>query len=296
MIKIAQRNKAELALMGVTIIWGTTFVTVKNALADVSTFLFLAVRFSLAALVLLMLYRKGVQWKKSGPAVFAGCLLFAAYAFQTVGLETTTPSKSAFLTGLCIPMVPLASSLIYRSRPRAFELAGIAIASAGMALMTLPAGRFDVSKGDFLSLLCAVAFAVHIVVVGHYSNLIGFKTLVVIQIATAALLGLGTFRFVEPVRFAPTAAVAIAVIVTGLLATALAFRTQAWAQQHTSSTRTALIFALEPVAAFVTSYLLYGETLTTRGLLGAGLILIGILAVELRKSDIETQIRLEPSN
>ena len=174
-------GRAELTLAGITVLWGTTFVVVKSALADVSPVLFLALRFSLAALALLAIYGRGIRRKGIVPGIVAGCLLFAAYVFQTMGLELTTPSKSAFLTGLSIPMVPLASSLVYRIRPRLIEVAGILIATLGMALMTLPSGSFGMSRGDLFSFLCAVVFALHIVVVSHYSPMLGFETIAVIQ-------------------------------------------------------------------------------------------------------------------
>jgi drug/metabolite transporter (DMT)-like permease len=282
------RLRAELALAGVTIIWGTTFVVVKSALAEVSTFVFLALRFSVAALALIAIYRRALGRNNLWPGIFAGVLLFAAYVFQTLGLERTTPSKSAFLTGLSIPMVPFVSSLVYRIKPRLIEVAGILVASTGMALLTLTPGsgtRFGMSQGDFLSFLCAVTFAFHIVIIGHYSQLHGFQSLAAPQVATAAILALGFFRFAEPIRFHLTAGVVSAVLVTGLLATALAFTTMAWAQQYTSPTRAALIFALEPLVAWLTSWVLTGEKLANRGKVGAVMILAGILFVELtRKS------------
>jgi drug/metabolite transporter (DMT)-like permease len=278
--------RAELALVGVTIIWGTTFVVVKAALAQVSTFVFLTLRFWVAAVVLILIYRGAIRRRGIGAGMLAGSLLFTAYVFQTRGLELTTPSKSAFLTGLSIPMVPLVSSLVYAMRPRLVEGAGILIASLGMMLMTLaPAAdwRSGMSRGDLLSLLCAVTFAFHIVIIGHYSQLYGFKSLAAVQIATAAVLGSVLFRFAEPIRFHLTPGVAAAVLITGLLATALAFTTQAWAQQYTSPNRAALIFALEPPIAWLTSYALTGERMTNRGKVGAGMILAGILWVELTR-------------
>jgi drug/metabolite transporter (DMT)-like permease len=287
-----KRTQADLALAGITIVWGTTFVIVKSALNDVSPFLFLTLRFCLATFALCLIYRGTLQkFKKSFllPGLLAGCLLFAAYVFQTIGLELTTPSKSAFLTGLSIPLVPLASSLVYRDRPRLREVSGILIASFGMILMTLPSSwsassGFAMERGDFLSVLCAVTFALHIVVIGHYSPIIGFAPLAVAQIGTAAALGLFSVWFAEPVRFSATPGVAVAVLLTGLMATALAFTTQAWAQQYTSASRAALIFALEPVIAWTTSWILTGETISGRGMAGAGLILAGILVVELKRS------------
>lgn len=278
------RSRAELALAGVTIIWGSTFVLVKSALTDISTYLFLTLRFTVAAVVLLAIYRGALRRKGIWPGVFAGCLLYAAYVCQTLGLELTTPSKSAFLTGLSIPMVPLASSLVYRVRPRRLEVAGILVASIGMALMTLPPGSsvMNVSRGDFLSFLCAVIFALHIVVVSHYSPVIGFQTVAVLQVGAAALLGLVSTLVSGSVRFQMSTGVVSAVLITGLLATALAFTTMAWAQKYTTATRSALIFSLEPVVAWLTSWVLTGEVLPVRSGIGAGLILAGILLVELR--------------
>jgi len=182
-------------------------------------------------------------------------------------------------------MVPFASSLVYRSRPRLFEVGGILIASFGMALMTLPSGRFEMSRGDFLSLLCAVTFALHIVVISHYSPIIGFETIAVIQVVTAAVLGIGSVPLAGPLKFHASAEVATAVLITGLLATAVAFTVMAWAQQYTTATRSALIFSLEPVVAWVTSWLIAGETLSIRARAGAGLILAGVLLVETKRGE-----------
>ncbi len=279
------RTRAELALIGVTVIWGTTFVMVKNALLEVSTILFLTMRFGLAAAVLTAIYWNKLNRRGIRPSILAGALLFAAYVFQTMGLELTTPSKSAFLTGLSIPMVPLASSLVYRIVPRLAEAAGVVVASFGMALMTLPEGSlasWGMNRGDILTTGCAVAFALHMIVVARYAPVVGFETVAVGQAVTAALLGVATAGWVEPVRFHMSPLVALAVAVTGLLATALAFTTMAWAQKHTTATRSALIFALEPVVAWITSWILTGETLSLRARLGAGLILGGVLLVEFR--------------
>jgi drug/metabolite transporter (DMT)-like permease len=283
--------RAELALAGVTVIWGTTFVIVKAALAEVSGIAFLAMRFWVAAVALILIYSRTLRKSgvRPGPGVLAGTILFVAYVFQTTGLERTTPSKSAFLTGLAIPMVPFVGSLVYKQWPRRIELAGILVASAGMGLLTLPGDSgwtWQISTGDLLSLLCAVTFAIHIVVVGHYSQIEGFHSLAVVQIVTAATLAAVSVGFTVPVRFHMTPAVATAVVVTGLLATALAFTTQAWAQQYTSASRAALIFTLEPPVAWLTSYVLTGERMANRGKVGAGLILLGILAVELTKVTI----------
>jgi drug/metabolite transporter (DMT)-like permease len=279
--------RADLALGGIALIWGATFVLVKQALQDVSTLLFLALRFSLAASALALVLRgrytgfaSGRQTLKGG--VLAGICLFSGYLFQTFGLRYTTASKSAFITGLSIVMVPLLGSAVYKNVPHASEWLGVVIATFGMALLTLQGGRLGISFGDLLTLFCAVGFAAHILIVGHYSRRVGFEGLSLVQISTAALIALGTFWWVEPPRIQWTPGLLVALGVTGLLATALAFTVQAWAQRHTSATHTALIFALEPVFAWLTSFLVVGEILSTRAALGAVLILCGIILVELK--------------
>jgi drug/metabolite transporter (DMT)-like permease len=160
-----------------------------------------------------------------------------------------------------------------------------------MILMTLPSSSsrdfLAMNRGDLLSVLCAATFALHIVVIAHFTRLQGFEPIAVTQIATAALLGACLFRIAEPVRLNMTIGVAAAVLVTGLFATALAFTTQAWAQQYTPANRAAVIYALEPVVAWLTSYLLTGETMTRVGIAGAALILAGILLVELKRIEGE---------
>jgi drug/metabolite transporter (DMT)-like permease len=291
------RPKAEAALALNTIIWGSTFVMVKGALANISPILFLALRFSLATAALLAvlrrpLTRRGVTGGEIRAGLLIGLFLFAGYFFQTIGLQFTSAPKSAFLTATSSVMVPLLARLVYRSRPQRCEVLGLLAATAGMGLMTLEGPLGSVNSGDLLTLCCAVAYAGHIVTLGHYSEKMSFETLSVFQVGTAALLAGSLFWWGESPRLAWRPAVVLAIVVTGLLATALAFTIQAWAQQYTTSTRTALIYMLEPVFAWLTSYLLVGEGLSMRAAAGAALILGGVLMVETKP----LQPRLHPSN
>ncbi len=287
--------RADLALVLNTLIWGSTFIVVKEALAEVSTLVFLALRFSLASVALWLLFRR--RLKGASPAawragVLCGVFLFSGYAFQTFGLLFTTAPKSAFITGISTALVPLLAAAVYRVRPGHMELVGVAVAMFGMGLMTLGSGETGaMNGGDLLTLGCAVAFAAHIVTLGHYSGEIGFEVLAVAQVAVCAAMSLGLFWWVEVPRIAWRPGVAAAVLLTGLAATALAFTIQAWAQQYTTPTRTALIFTLEPVFAWATSYLVAGETLSGRGAAGALLILGGVLLVEMKPPTT----RLHPS-
>jgi drug/metabolite transporter (DMT)-like permease len=292
---MTKRVQAELGLLLNALIWGFTFTTVKNALVDASPVLFVAVRFTLAGVALLLLYSRKVDRRLLLPGSLVGLLLFAGYGFQTAGLRFTTASKSAFITGLAIPMVPLLSSIVYKRRPRPAEVAGVLAATFGMGLMTLQDVHLHLNPGDVLTVLCAAAFAGHIVGLGYFSNWairrgLGFESLAVWQIVTAAVFAFVSFSWLDRLAgVAPhwqmSTRLGIALAITGLLATAFAFTLQTWAQRYTTPTRTALIYALEPVFAWAFSWLLTGELLSRRAALGAVLILAGILLVEMKRTD-----------
>ena len=280
-----QRWQADLALAGVTFIWGATFVVVKEALKSASTLVFLALRFTLAAIVLALLFGRRMERPARGAlaaGVAAGAVLFLGYLFQTLGLRLTTPAKSAFITGLSVVLVPVLGGLFYRTRPSWNALAGVGCGAAGLYLLAAPAGAWRLSAGDWLTLLCALAFGLHILLLGRFSRRVGAAVLSVIQVAVAAAMALGSFWWAEPSFVRWTAQLGGAVLGCGILATALAFFVQTWAQQFTSPTHTALIFTLEPVFAWLTSYVVMGESLEGRSVWGAALILTGIVASELK--------------
>jgi drug/metabolite transporter (DMT)-like permease len=281
--------RADLALVFNTIIWGSTFVLVKRALDDASALLFVAIRFSVATVVMSYVFRR--RWTvRSGPppgGILAGVCLFGGYAFQTLGLKLTTPSKAAFLTGLSVVMVPLLSSLVYRVYPHTSEAIGVVIATVGMGLMTLHGSAGGVALGDTLVILCALAFAAHIVVLGHYSKMAPFEPLAVWQLGTTAVLALAGFWWIEKPFFHPSPMLWLALLVSSLLSTALAFTVQTWAQQVTTATRAALIFALEPVVAWLFAFVIMGERLPPKAVLGAVLILAGIVVAELKPIGLE---------
>jgi drug/metabolite transporter (DMT)-like permease len=274
------------SLVLLTLIWGATFIMVKRALADASTLLFLTIRFASAAFVLAVLFRKDFRAGNLRNSIrggaLAGVCLFSGYVFQTVGLRYTSASKAAFLTGFTTPMVAVLSTLVYRKAPRFAEALGVATAFAGMALMTIPSNRFQISSGDLIVSGCAIAYAFHILVTGRFANQVNMGVFITTQIATGAAIGAATFWWAEPVRIHWSLALIAALVVTSLLATALGFTVQTWAQRWSSPTRTALFFTLEPIFAWITSYLVAGEVLSGRGIAGAALILAGVLMVELK--------------
>jgi drug/metabolite transporter (DMT)-like permease len=287
---IAQRRPpswlVDSSLVLMTFIWGATFIMVKRALADASALLFLTIRFASAAFVLTIIFRKDFRAPHLRVSIRAGVLaglcLFGGYVFQTVGLRYTTASKAAFLTGFTTPMVAVLSILVYRRAPQWIEALGVATAFAGMALMTIPGGRFQISSGDLIVSACAVAYALHILVTGRFASQVNMGVFIATEIATGAAVGAATFWWAEPIHIHWSLPLIAALAVTSLLATALGFTIQTWAQRWSSPTRTALFFTLEPVFAWITSYLVAGEVLPVRGAVGAALILAGVLMVELK--------------
>ncbi len=280
------RRRAEAALAANALVWGTTFVLNKAALQYISPVLFLALRFSLAAIALLLLFRGSVRVRITGRMLAGGCLigifLFTGFLLQTMGLQSTTPTKSAFITGLTTVMVPLLGSLVYKIRPRFLEVIGVSVATVGMGLLTLEGPFGSISRGDLLTLFGAAAFAAHIVTLGHFSKSMGFELLSVAQVSAAAVSALSLVWWVEPTRIQWQPVVFWAILITGLLCTAMAFTVQTWAQRYTSATRTALIYALEPVFAWATSWVVLGESMSARAAAGAMMILAGVLLVEMK--------------
>ncbi len=282
--------KAHVLLVLVTFVWGSTFVLIKNALADISPLWFNAVRMVLAAGSLLLIFRKEMR-RLTPSALRAGAIvglfLWLGFEFQTTGLRLTTPSKSAFLTGVSVVLVPVFLAIGWRRMVNRWTASGVLIAFTGLFLLTVPAGAgatdfSSVNRGDLLTMACAVAFALQIIAMGRATARFPFQEIATVEAAVCAVLMLITVPAFEHTyaRWSPT--VIAAIIITGLLNTAAGFAVQAWAQQFTPPTHTALIFSLEPVFAWITSYVLLGERLGSRATFGAVMILGGVLLSELK--------------
>lgn len=278
---LSQRTKAELSLVVVTLVWGATFVVVKAALNDASPLAFIALRFTLAGMLLLVvLRRRGMNRQALVASWVLGIFLFGGYAFQTRGLLYTTASKSAFITGFSVILVPLIL-ILFGLRLRLAVTSGALLGLAGLYFLVLPAGLESVNRGDVFTLLGSVSFAVYIVLVGTYTQRFSFQDLVPAQILIVGVLAMVALPFDPGLMVRWTVRLVIALAVTAVMATAVAFTVQNWAQQYTPAPHTALIFALEPVFAAITSHLVMGEHLGGRVLLGCALTLGGMLISEI---------------
>jgi drug/metabolite transporter (DMT)-like permease len=289
--------RAHVLLVLVTFIWGATFVVIKGALAEISPLLFNAVRMTLAAACLGGLYWRHIARAEAAvlrAGAVVGVFLWLGYEFQTSGLVSTTPSRSGFLTGVSVVMVPLFMALFWKRRVNRWTLLGAMVALVGMFLLTIPAGAdawgdwSTVNRGDVLTLACAVAFAFQIIYLGQATQTHGFEAVAFLQTAVAGALMWVTMPILERPVVAWSPRVVAAIVVTAVFGTAFAFSTQAWAQQFTPPSHTALIFSLEPVFAWLTSYVVLGERLGWRASFGAVLILGGVFLSEWKGTPLES--------
>ena len=284
---MSQRHSltAKLMLLTVAFVWGATFVCVKAALGEIAPFTFLAARFWLAFAVLAAplftrLRRGSISLWRAGGVL--GTVLFAAYAFQTIGLRTTTASRAGLITGLFVVLVPLLSALVLR-RPLAISAwAAALLAVLGLGLLSLPVDR-SLASGDGLMLLCALMVAFHILLVARLARCYDPLALGTVQIGVVALLSGLAAWLTEPLPIHLSPATWGAILFTALPATALALLLQVVAQRRTPPHQAALLLTLEPVFAALTAFLFLGERLSGRGLVGCGLILAAMLVASVSR-------------
>ncbi|MFZ0878713.1 MAG: DMT family transporter [Candidatus Acidiferrales bacterium] len=285
------RFKADLALGATMLIWGATFVVVQNALAFASVFSFLSVRFIFATVVMAVVYWRTLR-DLDRATILAGTLmgifLFAGYICQTAGLKFTTPSKAAFLNGSSAVLVPIMLAVFGGRRISRWAWLGALVATLGLYFLAVPPSGFaHLNRGDILSFGSAIAFGLHIIIVGRYSRRHSVVGLSFMQVAVTAVLAtiavplLAAMRWEAP-RFETNSNLIFAVLVTAIGCSVLGFTLQVWAQKHTTSTHAAILFTLEPVFAAITSFVVLHERLSGRSAAGAVLIFIAILLSELK--------------
>ncbi|HWE86622.1 MAG TPA: DMT family transporter [Terracidiphilus sp.] len=296
------KARAYLLMLFVVAVWGSTFVLIKSALADASPAAFNAVRMALAFLILAIAYHR--SWRGIRPwhiaaGALVGLCLATGYQFQTIGLVYTTASKSAFITGLVVVLVPFLS-IIPGVRPpdahppRWNAFLGAALAFLGIIFLSAPASArasgsiaallpdlSSINIGDILTFGCAIAFAFHCLALAHFSPRIHFRLLALLQVGWCAVFMALSLRVIERPHILWTPRLCIALAIAAVLATAAAFSIQSWAQSILPSTHTALLLTMEPVFAWITSFFVLHERLALRPAAGALLILAGIALTEL---------------
>lgn len=282
-----EQLRSDLALLVITLIWGATFIAVKKAIEDIPVFNFLAIRFFIAFIALAIIFYKytfKVDYKTLFYSFIVGASLFLAYAFQTLGLMYTTASKSGFITGFSVILVPVFEFFILNKKSNKFTIYGTIIAFLGLGFLSIDLNslkNMSFNIGDIYTMICAFFFSMQIILISIFNKYIKAIPFAIYQIGTVAVLStIATFIWEKPV-IPKNIFTWEALLITGLLATAIAFTVQTAVQKYTTAAHTALIFTAEPIFSAVFAYILAGETMTTQNSIGAVLILAGMLLSEL---------------
>ena len=288
--------KADLAILSITVIWGSSFVLMKNTVHVMGVFAYLTMRFAVAAAILAILFHKPMRTVKPVNVFHGfiiGVFLAAGMSLQVTGLKFVSASTSAFVTGMNVVMVPILSALILRKRPPLEAVAGVLMATAGLFILTGGCSE-SWNLGDTLTVICAFCFSLQIIFIDKFNAHTDPRQTSVIQMVTATLLYGSIWFFFEPGKVCLTWPVTLVVLYTGALGTAFAFAVQTIAQGYTSPTRTALIISCEPVFGALFAFVVPGtdgttETLTLAMVAGSLLILGGTLLSELNGKECELQ-------
>jgi drug/metabolite transporter (DMT)-like permease len=276
-----------LALLAVTVVWGTTFPAMKDLTAELSPIRIVVVRFLIAALILSPLWR-GVQKTEVKAGMVLGLLLFVAFMLQVEGLVLTSSNRSAFVTGLNVILVPLIGTLLGQQVGWRIALAS-ALALAGLLALFWEGASWNL--GDTLTLGCALCYAIYILLLEYFahrqeSRSLRPERLAAVQSATLCAAGVLWMPLTEPVELAELAQQVqrhgVELIYLGVVASALMIWLQAWGQRRVRAVEAAILFGLEPVFAAIAAWFWLAEAMTTRALLGAVLIVAGMIISQLQ--------------
>ena len=287
-------SRADVALLGVSAIWGTTFALLRDSLRVIHPAELMAIRFSLAALLLGVLFPKTIRAMRPalGPGAWLGLWLTAGYFAQVMGLMTITAARSAFITSTYILFTPFLAIPLARAYPGAGELIGVALGFAGILLFSSDVG-FSLRTGDVWTLGCALAFGIQIAVTNVVAKKHDPIALSVVQMAVAALAG-WTVVAARGGFGTPLASIPWGVLIyLAVVATALVIALQTWALARTSPVKAAVLFSTEPIFAALFAVAFFGEGMTTREVIGGAVILLGVFVTELWRPVME-RFRAEP--
>jgi drug/metabolite transporter (DMT)-like permease len=294
MLKI---NKGEFALLFTTVIWGGTFAIVKSALGSISPMMFLSFRFSIAAIIFLPFVfgrLKKLDSESIKGGLILGFLYFGGFAAQTVGLNYTSATKSAFITGTFVIFTPIFQIIIEKKLPGKGNIIGIILVAGGLLFLSSRGAHFldvihelgtNFNIGDYLTLICAVFYSLYIVYLDIVSKKIDTLSLVFMQIAVTAIGAIaGAIIFessgIEVYRFILNKDVIFAVLYTSVLATILTTTLQTKFQKYTTPAKAGIIFSFEPIIASAVAFFLLSEKISNFGLIGCIFIFCGLLISE----------------
>ena len=277
--------RADLALLLVTIFWGAGFPATKIALQTMTPYYHIGFRFAIASFLLAALFHKklrGLNKDLIKPALVLSSLLFATYAFQTVGIQYTTASKSSFFSGLAVLIVPLFSIFYLKAKLAPKTVLSVLTATLGLFLLSYTGSNFDFNIGDFLTILCSVCYAWQLLFTGTYVQKHDATLLAIVQLFFVSVFGMVFAVTLEPFPVGISVPSFWSLMFSAVLCTAFAFWMQTTAQKFTPASHIALIFTMEPVFGALTSFLALGEVLGVRGIIGGMFIVAAMLISELQ--------------
>lgn len=283
--------RADLSLLLVTIFWGAGFPATKIALQTMTPYYHIGIRFAIASLLLAVLfYKKLKDLNKSliKPALILSSLLFATYAFQTVGIQYTTASKSSFFCGLAVLIVPLFSVFYLKTKLELKTVVSVLTATLGLFLLSYTGGNFDFNIGDFLTILCSICYAWQLIFTGTYVQGHDATLLAIVQLIFVSVFGMIFAIILEPFPTEMSMPSFWSLMFSAVLCTAFAFWMQTNAQKFTPASHIALIFTMEPVFGAITSFLVLGEVLGAKGIIGGIFIVSAMLISELQWTKKDT--------
>lgn len=272
----------EIGLLITAIIWGSGFVATAISLESYTAYQSMAVRFLVGGAILSLVFYKRLKHIQKSTLIkgmILGAILYLAFALQTVGLQFTTPSKNAFITAVNVVIVPFIGFILYKKRLDKFELLGAILAITGIGFLSLQLSA-SINLGDFLTLLCAVAFAFHIFYTAKFVKDEDPILLTVIQMMTAAVVGFIAITFRGEIRMPFESEGMLMMIYLGIFSTAIAFLLQTAAQKYITETKAAIILSTESLWGTIFSIAIIGEVVTGRMLVGGTFIILAILISE----------------
>jgi len=270
------------ALTLVALTWGTSYAIIKDALNTISPFTLMSLRFGLSTIVLSILFHrrlKKIKRKDVFQGSIIGIFMFISFFTLVTGISYTTASKQSFIIGAYVLVVPFLSWIINKKKPDAYSIIGTALATIGIGLLTIN-GSFYINKGDLISILCAIAFAFHMIAIEYFSKDIDPIISTIVQFAVTAVLFIILTGAFESFNFVLTSKLVKSVSYLVIVTTVIAFATQNIAQKYISVTSTALILTLESTFGGVFAVIVLHETMTFQMIMGCIIVLIGIVIGE----------------
>jgi drug/metabolite transporter (DMT)-like permease len=290
-----RKLRANVLLIVVTMIWGSSFLVVQHTLTLVGPFTFLAMRFGFAVLVLAILFSKRlmhITYVEISTGSIIGLFLFAAYAFQTISLQYTTSSQSGFISGMYVPLVAILAIPLLKQKPTLGGILGIFLSLFGLILLSIKNGfQFTLGSGELLALACALVSALHVISISKFAPKADAINLTIVQIAMVGLLSLVAMPLARESFSMPPFAAWGSALFLGVVATAFCLAVMNWVQQFVSSTKAAMFYALELVWVSVFGHFA-GDNLSLLGWIGCGSMLSSMVVGELRLSRIMDSIPL----